>query len=197
MRETLPRWRGRGFMVGLALAAVLVPATGHAHPGHESVSGIMAGLMHPWTGLDHVAAMLAVGLWATRMHNPSRMALLGATVAGIATGAFLGSYPDILAYGETISVVSVIVLGLFAAMARDVRKPLATILVALFSLIHGYVHTAETPHQASQFAFSSGFLISMLALQLLGLAIGTALEAKRWRLVWPCLPLKFSGSHPC
>ena len=197
MRETLPRWRGRGFMVGLALAAVLVPATGYAHPGHESVSGIMAGLMHPWTGLDHVAAMLAVGLWATRMHNPSRMALLGATVAGIATGAFLGSYPDILAYGETITVVSVIALGLFAAMARDVRKPLAAILVALFSLFHGYVHTAETPHQASQFAFSSGFLISMLALQLLGVAIGTALEAKRWRLVWPCLPLKFSGSHPC
>ena len=60
---------------------------------------------------------------ATRMHNPSRMALLGATVTGIVTGAFLGSYPDILAYGETISVVSVIVLGLFAAMARDVRKP--------------------------------------------------------------------------
>ena len=178
MRETLPRWRGRGFMVGLALAAVLVPATGHAHPGHESVSGIMAGLMHAWTGLDHVAAMLAVGLWATRMHNPSRMALLGATGAGIATGAFLGSYPDILAYGETISVVSVSALGLFAAMARDVRKPLAAILVALFSLFHGYVHTAETPHQASQFAFSSGFLISMLALQLLGMAIGTSLSRR-------------------
>jgi urease accessory protein len=157
----------------------------------------MAGLMHPWTGLDHVAAMLAVGLWATRMRNSSRMALLGATFVGIATGAFLGSYPDIFAYGETITVVSVMALGFFAAMARDVRKPLAAILVALFSLFHGYVHTAVTPHQVSQFAFSSGFLISMLALQLLGAAIGTALESKRWRLVWPCLPFKFSGSHPC
>jgi len=197
MRETLPRWRGRGFMVGLALAAVLVPATGHAHPGHESVSGIMAGLMHPWTGLDHVTAMLAVGLWATRMHNPSRTALLLATVAGIVTGSFLGSYPDILAYGETITAVSVIALGLFAAMARDVRKPLAAILVALFSLFHGYVHTAETLHQSSQLAFSSGFLISMLALQLLGVAIGTALAEKCWRLVRLCLPLKSSGSYPC
>jgi urease accessory protein len=63
-------------------------------------------------------------------------------------------------------------------MARDVRKPLAAILVALFSLFHGYVHTAETPHQASQFAFSSGFLISMLALQLLGMAIGMSLSRR-------------------
>ena len=85
-----------------------------------------------------------------------------------ATGAFLGSYPHILAYGETITVVSVIALGLFAALARDVRKPLAAILVALFSLFHGYVHTAETPHQASW-----------------------------WCLVSPCLPLKLSRSHPC
>ena len=177
MRETLPRWRGRGFVIGLALAAVLVPATGYAHPGHES-AGIMAGLMHPWTGLDHAAAMLAVGLWAMRMQNPSWMSLLGATVAGIATGAFLGSYPDMLAYGEAMTVVSVIAFGLFAAVAGNERKPLAAILVALFSLFHGYVHTAETPHQSSQLAFSSGFLISMLALQLLGVAIATSLSRR-------------------
>jgi len=193
MRQTLPRWRGRGFMVGLALAAVLVPATGFAHPGHDSVSGIMAGLMHPWTGLDHVAAMLAVGLWATRMHNPSKMALLGATAAGILTGAFLGSYPDILSYGETITVVSVMSLGLFAAVAGDVRKPFAAILVALFSLFHGYVHTAEIPHQASHLAYSSGFLISMLGLQLLGMAIGTL--ANRIRHAQP--NSLFPRSHPC
>jgi len=178
MRETLPHRRGRGSMVQWALAAVLIPATGYAHPGVESVSALMAGLMHPWTGLDHVAAMLAVGLWATRMHSPSVMALLGATAAGIVAGTLLGSYPDILTYGETITAVSVIAFGLFAAVAGHVRKPLAAILVALLCLFHGYVHTAEIPHQSSQLAFSSGFLISMLALQLLGVMIGTSLSRR-------------------
>ena len=80
-----------------------------------------------------------------------------------------------------------IVFGLFAALAGHARKPLAAILVALFCLFHGYVHTAETPPQVSQLAFSGGFLISMLALQLLGVAIASvALEAggagaQRWR----------------
>jgi urease accessory protein len=162
----------------LALAAVLVPATGYAHPGIDSGSGFMAGLMHPWTGLDHVAAMLAVGLWATRMHNPSKMALLGATAVGVVAGMFLGSYPGVLTYGETITVVSVMAFGFFAAVAGDVRKPFAAILVALFCLFHGYVHTAEIPAQSSQIAFSSGFLISMLALQLLGVAIATSLSRR-------------------
>jgi urease accessory protein len=169
-------------MVGLALAAVLVPATGFAHPGHESVSGIMVGLMHPWTGLDHVAAMLAVGLWATRMHKPSKLALLGATAVGIVTGTFLGSYPDLLTYGETITVVSVMAFGFFAAVAGNVRKPFAAILVALLSVFHGYVHTAEIPHQSSHLAFSSGFLISMLASATAGNG-----NWNRSRAVWPLI----------
>jgi urease accessory protein len=149
----------------------------------------MAGLMHPWTGLDHLAAMLAVGLWATRMSNPSKLALLAASVAGIVAGSFLGSFPDILPYGETIAAVSVIAFGLFAIVAGDVRNSLAAILVALFCLFHGYVHTAETPLQASQLAFSSGFLISMLMLQLLGMVVGI--------LHWSRLNSQLPGSHPC
>ena len=81
-----------------------------------------------------------------------------------------------LTFGEQITIVSVIVIGLFATIAGQARKPLAAALVALFCFFHGYVHTAETPHQFSQLAFSGGFLISMLALQLLGVVIGASLS---------------------
>ena len=176
MRQTIFGRRWAGSVTVLAIAAALVPVTGYAHSGDVAAAGFQAGLLHPWTGLDHMAAMLAVGLWATLMRNQSIPAMLCATVVGIVAGAGLGAYAVSLTIGEQITTVSVIVMGLFAAMAGQARKPLAAILVALFCFFHGYVHTAETPVQFSQLAFSGGFLISMLALQMLGVVIGASLS---------------------
>jgi urease accessory protein len=175
MRGTLIRQRRRAF-AGLLLAAAFLPSTGYAHHGDVTTAGLLAGLEHPWTGLDHLAAMLAVGLWATLMRNQSIPSMLCATVVGVVAGACLGAYAVSLTSGEQITIVSVIVLGLFATTAGHARKPLAAALVALFCFFHGYVHTAETPSDVSPLAFSGGFLISMLALQLLGVVIGALLS---------------------
>lgn len=178
MRETPFRWRGRGSVAIVSLVASVMPATGYAHPGHITSAAFESGLLHPWTGLDHVAAMLAVGLWATLMPNQSKLALFGATLVGIVAGTILGAYSEILTYGEQITAASVVVFGLFAAFAGHARKTLAAMVVALFCVGHGYVHTAEMPHQFSQASFSGGFLISMLALQLLGIAIAESLSRR-------------------
>ena len=162
----------------LSFATLLVPVTGYAHPGDVTATGFLAGLLHPWTGPDHVAAMLAVGIWAVLMRNRSIVALLGATVAGIVAGTLLSACLDIRTIAEQIIVVSVIVIGVFATTAGQARVPLAAALVAVLCFFHGYVHALETPRQFSQLAFSSGFLISMLALQLLGVVIAASLSRR-------------------
>jgi len=170
------RWTGSAMLMGIA--AALLPALAFAHPGHESNSAFQAGLFHPWTGLDHLAAMLAVGVWAALMRNQSLPAMLVATAVGIGAGSMLGGYPDALTYGEQVTVASVIVIGLLATFAGQPRKPLAVIMVALFCLFHGYVHALSIPPHASQWVFSSGFLLSMLALQVLGAMLAVALSRR-------------------
>jgi urease accessory protein len=178
MRQRLLRQRAISYAILLSLAATLVPVTGYAHAGDVTATGFLAGLLHPWTGLDHVAAMLAVGLWAMLMRNRSMSALLCATVVGIVAGAFLGAYPDMLTFPERITALSVIVVGLFATLPGQPRVPLPAMLVGLFSFFHGYVHAVETPSQFSQLAFSGGFLTSMLALQLLGVVMAASLSRR-------------------
>jgi len=178
MREIRLRKRRLSFPWVVTLATALLPAIGYAHPGHGATSAFQAGLLHPWTGLDHVALMLVVGLWATLMRNQSIPAMLCATAVGIIAGSGLGVFAVGLPFGEQITVASVIVIGMFATAAGQVRKPFAATLVALFCMFHGYVHLAEAPEGSSQLAFSSGFLISMVALQLAGAVIGVFLSKR-------------------
>ena len=177
MRKRLGQ-RAICFTIVLSLAAALMPVTGYAHPGDVTATGFLAGLLHPWTGLDHVAAMVAVGIWAMLMRNGSVPALLCATAVGIVAGTVLSAYVDILSTAEQITVVSVIVIGVFATVAGQARVPLAATLVTVLCFFHGYVHALETPGQFSQLAFSGGFLTSMLALQLLGVVIAASLSRR-------------------
>jgi urease accessory protein len=178
MRERLLGQRAICRSIVLSLAAALVPMTGYAHPGDVTTAGFLAGFLHPWTGPDHVAAMLAVGIWATLMRNRPIAALLGASAVGIVAGTSLSAYTDILTGAEQITVVSVIVIGVLATAAGQSRVPLAASLVSVLCFFHGYVHALETPRQFSQLAFSSGFLTSMLALQLLGVVIAASLSRR-------------------
>ncbi|HEY5808268.1 MAG TPA: HupE/UreJ family protein [Povalibacter sp.] len=178
MRERLLGQRVICRVIVVSLAAVLLPVTGYAHPGHETAAGFFAGFLHPWTGLDHVAAMLAVGIWATLMRNGSIPAFLCATVVGIAAGTLVSAYADILTVAEQITVMSVIVIGVCVTMGGQARATLAAMLVAVLCFFHGYVHALETHSQFSQLAFSGGFLISMLSLQLLGVVIAASLSRR-------------------
>lgn len=166
----------------LAVAAMLTPAAALAHPGDTLAAGMLAGLAHPWTGLDHIAAMVAAGLWSVHTASRATPRFLLATAVGIVAGAWVGAYWDVFTLAETITAASAVTLGLFAAVATRTRVSPAAMLVALFCFFHGYVHAAETPNQFSHAAFTAGFLTSMLTLQVLGAMIAVA-AAKRVALM--------------
>jgi urease accessory protein len=161
-----------------AAAAALIPGLAFAHPGDVHTHGFFAGLEHPWTGIDHMAAMLAAGLWASRLGGRALFAILCATAIGIAAGTALGVMQESLTLAEQVTAASAVVLGLLAATARAPRLPLAAFLVGLFCLFHGYVHAVETPQQYWQPAFTAGFIAAMLALQLLGTALATLFSSR-------------------
>jgi urease accessory protein len=162
--------------LALLVAAGLSPALAVAHPGHETVSGFLAGAVHPWTGLDHVAAMLAAGLWAGCLPRARIGPLLVTTVIAIVAGTLLGVTAEVLAWADRMVAISAVVLGLLVATAFDrLRLSLVVVLIALFCFLHGYVHAIETPRQFAQLDFTSGFVTSMLTLQIAGAMLAAKL----------------------
>jgi len=125
-----------------------------------------------------MAAMLAAGLWASRLGGRSIPMLLCATVVGIVAGAALGVLQGTLTLAEQVTGASAVVLGLLVAAANTPRVPAAPSLVGLFCLFHGYVHAVEAPLQYWQPSFTGGFVFSMLTLQALGAALALLLSRR-------------------
>jgi len=163
----------RRLLPGL-LAVLPLPAL--AHTGGAHATGFLAGLAHPPGGADHVAAMVAIGLWAGLLGGRTALALPAAFLAAMALGFGLGAAGTALPMVEAGIAASVIILGAAVALAarppRAVRAPLAASLglAALFGLLHGHAHgtemTAGTP-----LATAAGFLLATAALHGAGLAL--------------------------
>lgn len=152
--------------VPLALATPVL-----AHPGHGPAT-LLAGLTHPFTGADHVLAMVAVGLWAALRGGKAVWVWPLAFVAAMLAGFALAGAGIALPMVEPTILASVIVLG--GLVAAGARAPTAAgvVLVALFGLAHGYAHGVEGGGTA---AFPFGFIVSTAALHLAGLGIGVGL----------------------
>lgn len=153
-----------------ALALFLSPALAFAHAGHEH-SGLLAGMAHPVFGLDHLLAMLAVGLWAAQQSGAARWALPLAFVATMLFGGLLGFAGLQLPLLESGIAASVLALGLLVAVA--VRLPLAIALglTALLALSHGVAHGLELPALASPWSYAAGFVAATAALHAGGYAL--------------------------
>jgi urease accessory protein len=170
MRKKTKAVRNMGRFAGWAGLA-LVPAPAFAHPGHETASSFLSGLLHPLTGFDHLAAMLMVGLWAgmalRRYLWAPPVAFVTFMLAGFAYGLAGGPLP----VTELLVLASLVVLGL--ALLFDVRAPLglALALVALFAFAHGHAHGAELPNGAVAWRFAAGFALMTASLHLAGLAV--------------------------
>lgn len=170
-----------GFRVrhfGAALLA-FVPLAALAHPGHD-LAGATAGFAHPFLGLDHLLAMVAVGLWAGRLGGAARWQLPLAFVTAMAVGAGLGLAGLRLPGLETGIAASVLALGLLTALALRLRLALRPLLVAGFALLHGLAHGAELPAGAGALAYVLAFLAATALLHGLGLLLAARLGA-RWQ----------------
>jgi urease accessory protein len=155
--------------LALALAAISSPAFAHIG-GHAG--GFTHGLAHPFYGLDHVLAMVAVGIWATQLGRPA-LWLLPTTFPIVMGAAFaLGVAGVPLPWAEIGIAASVLLLG--AAIAFALRPSLvgSVALIGLFALFHGHAHGAELPPHGTAVTYGLGLVLATLVLHSIGIAIG-------------------------
>jgi urease accessory protein len=143
-----------------------------AHSGADAATGLQSGFLHPLTGLDHLVAMVAVGLWGAQLGNPAIWVLPITFPLVMALGGLLGIAGVPLPLPEQAVAVSGIALG--ALVACRVRAPLAVamLLVGGFAIFHGYAHGRELPQAADPLAYGAGFVVATGLLHLCGIAIG-------------------------
>lgn len=156
-------------------AAVLLAGAGAALAHTEEAatsSGFVTGFLHPLTGVDHLLAMLAVGMWGAQLGMPALWLLPVAFPLVMALGGVIGLGGLPLPAAEPAIVASVLLLG--GAIAVGTRPPLAmaATLVAFFAVFHGYAHGRELPAQTSALGYSTGFVLATGGIHLLGIAIG-------------------------
>jgi len=156
----------------LAAASVLTPVAALAHTGVGDTHGVLHGLMHPISGLDHVLAMVAVGVLAALLGGRAMWLVPTSFVAMAALGGVLGMQGLPVPFVEFGISASVILLGL--AIALQAKLPLGWMagLVGLFGLYHGYAHGVEMPADASGFAYGVGFLAATAMLHIAGIGLG-------------------------
>ena len=171
------------FRMAAVLAALLSPSAALAHVGASTTSGLISGFAHPLTGLDHLAAMVAVGLWAAQRGGRALWAVPMSFVAVMAFGGFLGTAGLAIPFVAPAIVASVLVLGVLVAAA--VRLPLvaSSLLVGLCALFHGHAHGAEMPATVAGLAYGTGFLLATGLLHGAGIGLGLVAQhagGARW-----------------
>ncbi|OWO95035.1 urease accessory protein [Rhizobium esperanzae] len=156
----------------IALAAAALPAVASAHPAVGGAAGFSHGFDHPMSGLDHVLAMVMVGVVAFQLGGRAIWLLPLTFVLMMAFGGALGVAGVELPFVETGIALSVVVLG--GMIALDVRAPLAAALgmAGLFAIFHGHAHGAEMPEDAAGVAYAAGFMMATGLLHGAGLALG-------------------------
>jgi urease accessory protein len=155
-----------------ALAAlILFAGSASAHTGdHATVAGFAGGLAHPLLGLDHLLAMIAVGLWAAQQGGRALWAVPAAFVGAMILGGGLAWSGIALPQVETAIALSVLVLGLLVATRRLWAATAGMAIAAGFALFHGYAHGLEMPLTASPALYALGFVLTTLGLHGTGIA---------------------------
>lgn len=164
--------KARSAALGFA-AAALASGPAFAHTFGAAGSGFAQGVVHPFLGVDHLLAMVAVGLWSAALGGRARWAVPAAFVAAMAFGAALGMAAAPLPSVELGIALSVLVFGLLIGFGARLPLPAGLALVALFALFHGHAHGAEAPEAAAPALYMLGFALATASLHLAGLGLGT------------------------
>lgn len=157
----------------LVLLTLFFPTVAQAHVGLGDAGGLLRGLGHPIGGLDHLFAMVAVGLWAAQRGGRALWVVPTTFLLVMAFGGTLGAAGLSLPFVEPGIVVSVVGLGVLIAVAIQLPLVTSALIVGLFALFHGHAHGVELPQSASVLAYGAGFLATTALLH--GIGIATAL----------------------
>jgi urease accessory protein len=173
----------------LAMIEIAEPSVAFAHIVKGEAIGFVSGFEHPISGLDHIIAMVAVGLWGAQLPMPALWLLPVTFPLVMAFGGFLGLIGVALPGSEIAIALSGVCLG--AAVLTEFRPPLwvAAVLVGTFGLFHGYAHGAELPPGQNAILYSIGFVLATGLLHITGIAIGLV---HRWP--WGRIALRGAGA---
>lgn len=157
---------------------LLIATPALAHTGHGT-DGFAEGIVHPLGGLDHLLAMVAVGLWAVQMGGRALWLLPLSFIASMVAGGALGSAGIELPALEGGIAASVVLLGLAIAGAARLPLPGAALAVGLFALWHGTAHGAEMPADADALRYALGFVMATALLHAAGIAVADGVRQRR------------------
>ncbi len=172
------------FLLGVVLA---LPALAHPDASH-SFGALSAGFLHPFTGIDHLLAMLAVGMLASAQQGKARWLPLFAFPVMMLIGAMIAGFGIELASAEIFVALSVAVFGLLFALSVKLSTSLSVVGFAAFATFHGYAHAIELPSDASMFRYGAGFLTACVLIQMIGLNLG-----KHWQSKSNAVTPRFAG----
>ena len=164
------RWSTSGLLGVLLTFSLQGQASAHVETG--TATGLISGFFHPITGLDHLVAMVAVGLWGAQLGAPAIWLLPITFPLVMAFGGLLGLGKVGLPFTEQAVALSAVVLGVLILLRGRPPLWIAALVVAYFAIFHGYAHGKELPDGANAVAFSAGFVIATGLLHLTGVAFG-------------------------
>src|ERR1700730_15320005 len=137
----------RGILFAAALMpALIVPQLAEAHVTQGPIGGFASAIAHPFTGLDHLLAMLAVGIWGAQMGGRSIWSLPVAFPLVMTIGGVLGMAGVARSHVETGIALSMLVLGAAIVLTWHPREWIALAVIAFFAICHGYAHGVELPN---------------------------------------------------
>lgn len=143
-----------------------------AHIERGQAVGFVTGLEHPWSGLDHVLAMIAVGLWGVQLGNPALWLLPVTFPIVMAFGAMMGLMGMPLPGIEIGIALSAILLGMMVLGEIRPKILVAAMLVGIFAIFHGHAHGTELPAGQSGLLYSMGFVVATGCLHGIGILMG-------------------------
>lgn len=164
---------------GVFSLLVLAATPAFPHPNNGLGVGFFSGFTHPLTGIDHVLAMVAVGIWGTQLGKPAIWLLPVTFPLVMSLGGALGVRGVPLPGVEIAVAASAAVLGLMIVLSARPPIAAAAVLVGAFAIFHGYAHGIELPNAAYPLAFGLGFVLSTGLLHLTGITMGLM---ERWPL---------------
>lgn len=171
----------------LAITGLLLFASSaHAHVQQGQAASFLTGLGHPWSGLDHILAMIAVGLWGAQLGNTAIWMLPVTFPLVMSFGAMMGLMGIPLPGIEVGIAVSAIVLGTMVLAETKPTLLVSALLVGCFAVFHGHAHGTELPSGQSGLLYSMGFVIGTGCLHGLGITIGLIYRWPFGKLVLRC-----------
>lgn len=160
---------------GAVAFAIVLSTPAGAHVGTGEAHGLMHGFSHPIGGLDHVLAMVAVGLLAASLGGRAIWLVPAAFVFVMAAGGALAMSQVHVPFVELGIAASVAVLGLAVAVHLSIPTIAAMALVGFFAVFHGFAHGAEMPANASGAGYAAGFMLATALLHAIGVGLGLAI----------------------